>query len=144
MAERALTLNQELFIRHFLGQARGNATEAARLAGYKGDDHTLAVRGSELLKHPILAARIAEFVTDVGVSATDVINELAEVAFSSWKEHVIEIVDKNGNTVGARMDLKDKVKALELLGRYHKLFTDRIEAGGPVMKAIIGIDLDDV
>ncbi len=142
MAERALTLNQELFIRHFIRVH--NATEAARLAGYKGDDHTLQVRGSELLKHPIIAARISEFVTDVGVSAQDVLSELAEVAFSPWKEHVVEIVDKNGNIVGARIDLKDKVRALELLGKYHKLFTDNVTVGGPVMKAIIGIDLDDV
>ena len=59
-------------------------------------------------------------------------------------EGATTIVDANGTTVGARMDLKDKVKALELLGKYHKLFTDRVETSAPVLKALIGIDLDAI
>ncbi len=144
MTDRALNLRQELFIRHMCGQARGNATEAARLAGYEGDANTLKVTASRLMDNPIIKARISEFVTDVGVSSSEVLSELATIAFSPWQEHVIEITDKSGNTVGARMDLKDKVRALELLGKYHKLFTDTAPIDGPTLKAIIGIDLDDV
>ena len=45
-----LTLKQETFVSEYL--KTGNATEAARRAGYKGNDNTLAQVGNENLKKP--------------------------------------------------------------------------------------------
>lgn len=55
-----LTRKQQLFVEAYRGQARGNATEAARLAGYKGNDVVLAQVGAENLKKPQIAEAIAE------------------------------------------------------------------------------------
>src|SRR5690606_5885979 len=55
---RKLTPKQEKFIHAYLGEARGNATEAARMAGYKGNDVTLASVGAENLKKPQISERI--------------------------------------------------------------------------------------
>lgn len=44
------------FVEHYL--ADGNATAAARKAGYKGSAHTLEVQGSQLLRKPEVRALI--------------------------------------------------------------------------------------
>lgn len=48
--EKKLTPKQELFVSEYL--KTGNATEAARKAGYKGNDVTLGAVGAENLKKP--------------------------------------------------------------------------------------------
>lgn len=48
----ALSLKQEKFISAYIGAANGNATEAARMAGYVGSSKTLAVTGHDLLISP--------------------------------------------------------------------------------------------
>lgn len=55
-----LSAKQQRFVAAFLGDARGNATEAARLAGYQAAKRaTLAEIGRENLKKPDIAAAIA-------------------------------------------------------------------------------------
>ena len=56
---RRMTHKQSLFVVYYLGDADGNATEAARLAGYKGNDHQLQTTGSETLSSPVVQAAIA-------------------------------------------------------------------------------------
>lgn len=119
---KKLTTRQELFIAAYLGEAKGNATEAARIAGYKHPRQ----QGSRLLANADIAARVAETVEAAGVTAEAILAELADVGFADWREFV-EILarDKSGRPVKTRMDLANKVKALELLGKHHQLFTDK-------------------
>jgi phage terminase small subunit len=49
---KGLTVKQRRFVEAYMGKAMGNATEAARLAGYKGNRVTLAKVGEENLKKP--------------------------------------------------------------------------------------------
>lgn len=58
-ADTKLTHKQSLFVSAYIGVANGNATEAARIAGYAGNDKTLSVVGSENLDKPNIAAAIA-------------------------------------------------------------------------------------
>lgn len=58
MSEEKLTPKQTLFVSEYL--KTGNATEAARKAGYKGNDKTLGQVGSENLKKPGIARAIAK------------------------------------------------------------------------------------
>src|ERR1051325_3279587 len=53
-----LTDKQRRFVAAYIGPASGNATEAARLAGYKGNDVTLGAVGAENLKKPQIALTI--------------------------------------------------------------------------------------
>jgi phage terminase small subunit len=55
---RHLTDKQQRFLAAFLGPAKGNATEAARLAGYKGNRVTLAQIGSKTRRRPLIIAVI--------------------------------------------------------------------------------------
>lgn len=53
-----LTLKQELFVSAYLGASMGNATDAARRAGYKGNANQLASVGTENLRKPAIATAI--------------------------------------------------------------------------------------
>lgn len=55
-----LTLKQQRFVDAYTGPAAGNATQAARIAGYKGNDNVLAVQGHMNLRNRKVAAAIAE------------------------------------------------------------------------------------
>jgi phage terminase small subunit len=102
-----LTLKQQLFVNAYLGEARGNGVQAARLAGYKGTDVTLRAVASENLTKPAIAARIEQRIEQAAMSADEVLRELTAIA---------------------RSDSRDKIRALELLGKHHRLFVDRFEA----------------
>lgn len=56
--ERPLTERQTRFVEAYA--ASGNATHSARVAGYAGADHALAVEGSKLLTNPKVSTAIAE------------------------------------------------------------------------------------
>jgi len=47
--EKKLTLKQQRFVDAYMGEAKGNATQAARMAGYRGNAVTLGVVGAENL-----------------------------------------------------------------------------------------------
>ncbi len=120
MTDATLTHKQQLFIEHYLGAARGNATEAARLAGYAGNDDTLAHAGHGNLAHPEIAARVKRKVDAVGLTKDAILDALASI-----------VAIPNEQFFGAGRDSKvslgDKVRALELLGKYHRLWVERQE-----------------
>ena len=61
-----LTIKQKKFVAFLLGAARGNATLAARLSGYAGDDRQLGVQGSVNMHNEkiqrLIKERLAELV----------------------------------------------------------------------------------
>ena len=122
--QRKLTLKQERFVNAYLGEAKGNATEAARIAGYKHPH----VAGSQTLANPRIAARVKQDVEKAGITAEAILAELADVGFADWRDFIEVIArDKTGKPTRVRMDLSNKVKALELLGKHHQLFTEKQE-----------------
>jgi len=56
---------QEAFVAAYIGPAKGNATEAARLAGYEGSYAVLRSIGSENLTKPNIAAAIEDYRASV-------------------------------------------------------------------------------
>lgn len=153
MRERELTHKQRLFVEAFLGEASGNATQAARIAGYSGNDNTLAQRGAELVRNSKIAALVEKRVENVAMSADEVLRRLSEhaaasladvldddgnfnlsVAKAKGKDHLLKKLkvrrDKDGET--HEFEIHDPQAALVHLGRYHKLFTDKTEHSGLV------------
>jgi hypothetical protein len=153
MADKAkLTLKQELFVEAYLGAAKGNATEAARLAGYKGSDQTLAQVGAENLRKPHIAALIGKRVETEAMEADEVLQLLSDHARASLadfltfpdngrspfvdlakaqklgKLHLIKKLDTHELTGTVKtIWLHDAQSALALLGKYHKLFVDQVD-----------------
>lgn len=56
-----LTLKEHAFVHAFCGEAQGNGTQAARLAGYKGTEGTLRNAAHKILQRPHVAKAIATF-----------------------------------------------------------------------------------
>lgn len=87
-----------------------NATQAAIRAGYS--KKTAGSQGHDLLKEPEIAAAVSARAAKAGMTADEVLNGLADVARTAEKD-------------------SDRVSALGLLGKHHRLFTDKLEHSGP-------------
>ncbi len=92
-----------------------NATEAARRAGYKGNDHTLQVVGYENLMKPVIKAEIDARLADA-LSGADV-----------SVENTLKRITVLGNEAQAAGQYAPAVRCAELHGKYLKMWTDKIE-----------------
>jgi hypothetical protein len=78
MAERALTSKQRAFIAAYVGEARGVGAAAARMAGYKGNNHALAVEAQRLLDTPRVKQALDVFRMATARKATKSAEDIAE------------------------------------------------------------------
>lgn len=137
-----LTFKQRQFVSHFLGEANGNATEAARMAGYSSPKQ----QGTENLAKPSIAAAIAAKLEGPAMHADEVLARLSDMASVDMADfvtvtessHKIDIPKavKSGKShlikkltptkFGLSIELHDSQAALEKLGRYHGLFKDKV------------------
>ena len=78
-AMRALTAKQREFVLAYIGKAQGNATEAARLAGYDGDDNTLSSIGYENLRKPEIKRAIEEGLKAGTLTLEEVLYEITKI-----------------------------------------------------------------
>ncbi|BAQ92534.1 terminase small subunit [uncultured Mediterranean phage uvMED] len=106
-----------------------NGTQAAIRAGYSKN----CARGtaSTLLTYPNIKAKISELMKDrekkTKITAERVVEELAKIAFS--KQFEIEGFEE--------LDMKDKLKALEMLAKHTGAF-NKDESDKTVIKVKIG------
>lgn len=120
---------RKAFVEHYLA-CRFNGTEAARRAGYACPSE----EAHRLLKNAQVRARIDERLAALRLSADEVLAELRDVAMCDPAERAIRLYGEEGNAFGVEFPIRgaDKVKALELLGKAHALFTDKIDLRGEV------------
>ena len=112
---KKLTPKQQKFVDFF----DGNATQAARDAGYKGSDRTLSVIGHENLRKPnILNAIIAR----------EKPGRDKKIATRQERQEFWTEAQRNKD-----LDIKDRFKASELLGRSQADFTDNLDHKGKVV-----------
>lgn len=142
----ALNDKQRAFVDHYL--ISRNASKAARLAGYS--DKTAGQQGYRLLQSPAVQAAIRESMAALAMTAEEVLFRLTEQAQVSMEDflsitlgtspridlgkaleagklHLVKKIsfDKAGQI--ASIELHDAQSALVQLGRYHALFTDKVE-----------------
>lgn len=120
-----LTPKQQAFVSEYVRNC-GNGLQACKVAGYSGSDKVLGVQASKLLKNgSILLAleKEKEIMMNRGgnrvLSADEVLAGLT--------------------TIAVNMDCKpsERLKALELLGKYHALFTDKLDVTSTDYASII-------
>ena len=144
--KRKLTAMQEHFCH--LYTVHWNATRAAKEAGYS--EHSAMELGYQLLQKPLVKECIAKLsehaMKEIGITRERTLTELSRIAYANMKDiatwthsgveflpstdiseevgstiaEVSETVTQAGGTLKIRQH--DKVRALELLGRYQKLF----------------------
>lgn len=90
MSESELTLKQQRWVNAYI--ETGNATEAARLAGYKGDDNQLGVVGHGNLRKYKIRQFIEDRLSEERISSDEVLQILASQA----RTDVADLFDENG------------------------------------------------
>lgn len=151
-----LNKKQELFCLEYLKDF--NATRAYREV-YKVKQKTAEVQWCKMLSNAkvseYLKSKAEEKLKKADVTAERVIQSLVEVAnrcmqkvpvMIKWGIQAVEVVkDENGNEQLAQVRKFDSAganSALEKLGKYLKLFTDKVELSGEVITWIT-IKLDE-
>ena len=108
----------------------GNAKEAAIRAGYS--EKTAKQIGQENLTKPDLRAyideRLAELKNERTADAQEVLEYLTAVMRGEDKEATLIGVGEGAQAVvDIDVGAKDRLKAAELLGKRHALFTDKVD-----------------
>lgn len=136
---RGLTEKQRRFVEAYTGPAQGNATAAARAAGYSGDDRALAVRGAETVRNRKVADAIAEMTAAVRKAAIMTAEERQTWLTSVVNGEVPDSVLVDGVPMEAPAKLKDRLTASEQLSKMQGSYTEKreVEHTGAVVQVYL-------
>lgn len=114
----SLTPKQQAFVDAYAG----NGVEAARAAGYTGDDATLATSASRLLRHAEVSAAIARRNVVVEQARQEAVAQAGRIATRAerqafWTQVMLDTEE----------DMASRLKASELLGKSEADFKERVE-----------------
>lgn len=142
---KKLTTKQQLFVEEYL--ISGNATDAARKAGYKGDDATLRVVGSQNITKHNIAIIIKERLNGRAIDADTTLQSLSDIATGDLSDFItvqgrLPILDFEKAEKAGKLNLIKKLtmadgkisfelyskqRALETLAKYHGLLNTKID-----------------
>jgi hypothetical protein len=140
----ALNYRQRLFVEAYLGDANGNATKAARAAGYTHPHE----QGRRLVRNCTIKAQVARRVAEAAMPANEVLARMSELAAldpgemmddAGWIDlgkarrrrltrHIHKVNRKDGEITS--VEFKDSLRALIKLGEYHGLWDRPNDARG--------------
>ncbi|MGT2811867.1 terminase small subunit [Streptococcus minor] len=124
-----LTLKQQRFADEYI--ICGNATEAAIKAGYA--KRSAQQVGSENLLKPVIKSyidkRLEELKSEKVADQQEVLEFLTSVMRGEKQEQTLCSMGELGQTViDIDVGAKDRIKAAELIGKRHRLWTEKVEA----------------
>lgn len=127
-----MTPKQRIFADEYIAN-KGNATSAARKAGYK----VPTASGKENLQKPLIQeyikSRTEPILEELKINGDDVIREIANIGFGRVQKGYSKKTNLITNEVESEMkyehtaDTENRLRALEILGRHLQLFTDKSE-----------------
>lgn len=120
MTDVRLTNKQRAFIEHYL--ETWNATEAARRAGYEGNDVTLATVGYQNVRKLQIAEAIKQRLAEKAMGADEALSRLAVIARGNTGEY--RVIDQDVKT-------NDVLRALELILKATGAFSDGVTINLP-------------
>jgi len=161
---RDLTAKQRAFVLAYVRTR--NATEAASIAGYKGNRNTLHSVGTENLRKPAIRAEVERYWREQGMGLDEIVGRLAAQAAADPTAALAELSGcfdvpsaaarlnelGVGHLVreivptrdGVRVRWHDAQRALELLAKAAGLFVERIELSGVELQLAIETQLAEV
>ncbi|HEM3554432.1 MULTISPECIES: terminase small subunit [Streptococcus] len=124
-----LTLKQQRFADEYI--ICGNATEAAIKAGYSSKYAN--TNASKLLQNTTIKSyideRLEELKSEKVANQQEVLEYLTSVMRGQTQEQTLCSIGELGQQViDIDVGAKDRIKAAELLGKRHRLWTDKVEA----------------
>ena len=140
-----LNVRQKAFCEYYV--ASGNATEAAIKAGYS--KRTAKSIGQRLLTFVDIKKYIDELMQKLEseriASAEEVLQNLTAMMRGEIQEEVVVVEGEGEGVSSARIikkqvSAKERIKAAELLGKRHALFTDKTKLEGTLPVMIVGED----
>ena len=140
-----LNARQKAFCEYYV--ASGNATDAAIKAGYS--KRTAKSIGQRLLTFVDIKKYIDELMQKLEseriASAEEVLQILTSTMRGEIQEEVIVVEGEGDGISSARImkkqvSAKERIKAAELLGKRHALFTDKTKIEGTLPVMIVGED----
>ena len=137
MPNKKLTEKQIRFI-YFYMRDNGNATESARLAGYKGNDVTLGAVGAENLKKPLIITEIERLRIEAGITpelAAKRHKELLDAERTVYITTITKTKKGKDTTVEEAHKEPDKTIRLGALHLYYKKegkLTHKVEHSGKI------------
>ena len=153
-SEHNLTQKQFLFCEYLI-QTR-NGKKSAGLAGYKGDDNALAAIASQNLRKPKIRAYLNKRYAETCMGSDEVLSLLAKIARTDISDFVNDgggidwdkiakdgyAVKSIGHTKGksSKIETESRLRALEMIGRAHAMFTDKIAPTDPTGTKEFGAD----
>lgn len=132
MTNKPLNERQRRFVEAYMGEAKGNAMDAARIAGYSPNHNTLHSAAQTLMKDPRIKAAIDERVKADPLVAT------RESRQQFWTRvmngEVNEAVLRDGKVHEVPASIEMRLKASHLLGKAQGDFVaiTKVEHGGEV------------
>lgn len=147
MKKRELTEKQKLFVQQYLVDY--NATQSAIRAGYS--PKTAVKQGSRLLTNADIQEHIEiekkKTNEELIAKREDVLKYLTSVMRGETQSSVLALdVEGGQKPIDKTPDEKERLKAAELLGKYHSIYTDNTKITGVVPIVIvddIGDETDD-
>ena len=147
--EKKLTERQKRFVDFYI--KTGNASEAARLAGYS--EKNADVDGSKLLVNPSISREIAKRLEELKSLRTADLKETLEYMTSVMrgeKEDVVVVTVGTGKgyskseIVKVPISTRDRLKAAEYLAKIHGAFKNEVQVTGAIPVVISGgAELED-
>jgi phage terminase small subunit len=110
-----LTYKQAKWVDAYIGPANGNATEAARIAGYSGDDNSLGRQGHLNTRNVKILAYIERRRAEISI-----VKQITP-------DKVLRDLDRVRLKAEAAGDHSSALRASELEGKWLAMFTDRHE-----------------
>lgn len=141
-ADKALNKKEQLFVYEYVTDF--NATKAAQRAGYSPEnERAAAVQASRMLRKANISRAIEDFVATKAMSAEEVLHRLTRIARGTMQPFLAEGNKVNLHTeaayadmdlvrsfqegtskVGTKLELHDKLRALELIGKANGALTN--------------------
>lgn len=147
MAEkRRLTEKQKRFIDYYV--ILGNATEAAKKAGYSKNS-AKQIGNENLTKLDFfIKERLKELEDKRIAKAEEVLKHLTAAMRGEIEEEVVVVEgigegESRARVLKKQISAKERIKAAELLGKRYSLFTDKVDLEGNVGVTIVD-DIDDI
>ena len=135
-----LNARQKAFCEYYV--ASGNATESAIKAGYK--EKYARQNVPKLLQNTTVKMYIDDLMKQLQSDRIATAEEVLQFLTATLRGEVTEEVVVGGfgksatEKIVKNVDLKDRIKAAELLGKRYRLFTDKVEIEGVLPVMIVG------